>query len=170
MKRAPLRSKPKQRQEKPRLVSKLPGSPRTEPLRISDGRARMRIEVPKERPIQNDAYMASVRRLPCKRCGIQGYTQFCHSDEGKGLAIKSDCRLGWPGCGPHDGKPGCHWLVGTSGQLSKAERREFEARASSETRAELKALGLWPRSLPDWPNVGAKATSTAPGQQRSEET
>ncbi len=109
--------------------------------------------VPKDEPIQDERYMAVVRKMRCFRCHIEGYTQFCHSDEGKGLSIKSDCRYGWPGCGPHpihDGSidPGCHWFVGTSGKLSRAERRAFEACASAETRDEVWRAGLWPPGLP----------------------
>ena len=81
------------------------------------------VSVPKERAIQHAGYMAAVRKLPCGMCETGGFTQFCHADEGKGMGIKTDCRLGWPGCGPHDGEPGCHWLIGTSGRLSRSERR-----------------------------------------------
>jgi hypothetical protein len=108
---------------------------------------------PKAAPIQHAGYMAAVRTLACARCGWfrKGSIQFCHADEGKGLALKTDCRLGWPGCGPHDGLPGCHWIVGTSGKLSKAERREFEANASASTRASIRSSGRWPARLPAWP-------------------
>lgn len=106
---------------------------------------------PKEVALQHGGYMAAVRRLACARCGHPPPSQFCHADEGKGTGIKTDCRRGWPGCGPHGGEPGCHWLVGTSGRIPKAERREFEARAGVETRAEVVARGQWPKRLPPWP-------------------
>lgn len=128
--------------------------------------------VPKDNPLQHEGYMAAVRKLPCYGCGVRGLTQFCHADilgaGGKGQGIKSDCRLGWPGCGPSplqnswftagDGPTlpntagnGCHWYVGTSGQMPKLERHEFEAQAGRETRATIKRMGLWPADLPDWP-------------------
>src|SRR4051812_19019750 len=69
---------------------------------------------PKENAIQHEGYMRLVRLLPCANCGIEGYTQFCHADQGKGMALKTDCRRGWPGCGPRPGVPGCHYLIGTS--------------------------------------------------------
>lgn len=115
------------------------------------GPARATVMVSKERPVQNRAYMAAVRRLACFRCGISGYTQFCHADEGKGMGVKSDCRLGWPGCGPRTGIPGCHWFVGTSGALSRDGRREFESIVGAVTRAAVRVNGLWPASLPAWP-------------------
>ena len=110
----------------------------------------MAAPVPKEGALQHLAYMAIMRTLPCVRCGVVGLTQFCHADEGKGLAIKSDCRLGWPGCGPNGNDPGCHWLVGTSGRLGKEGRRVFEAAAGRLTRDAVRAAGRWPASLPEW--------------------
>lgn len=112
------------------------------------------ISVQKENVITSLVYQALVRTLPCARCGIVGFTQFCHSDEGKGLGIKTDDRRGWPGCGPHlDGDQmvnGCHWFVGTSGKLKQAERRALEARMSAVTRQQILMRGLWPKSLPFW--------------------
>lgn len=104
----------------------------------------------KEGVLRSSTYEAAVRRLPCARCGVVNLSQFCHSDEGKGLSLKTDVRRGWPGCGPHDGLPGCHWYVGTSGNMKREERRVFEAQAAASTRAEIKRLGLWPKRLPAW--------------------
>jgi len=112
------------------------------------------ITIQKENVITSLAYQALVRKLPCARCGIVGFSQFCHSDEGKGIGIKTDDRRGWPGCGPHlEGGQmvnGCHWFVGTSGSLKQAERRELEARMSAETRLQILRQGAWPKSLPLW--------------------
>lgn len=107
--------------------------------------------VPKDAPLQHEGYMALVRRLPCIRCGVVGFSQFCHADEGKGMGLKTDCRLGWPGCGPRDSDtPGCHWYVGTSGRMGKEARRQFEAMAGRETREAIRSLGQWPATLPAW--------------------
>lgn len=117
--------------------------------------------VPKADPLQHAGYIHIVRSLQCYRCGVVGFTQFCHSDEGKGERIKSDCRLGWPGCGPRFeyGLPltGCHYDIGTARVLPKAQRREFEARAAAHTRATVRAMGLWPADLPAWPADEARA-------------
>lgn len=114
---------------------------------------------PKAPPVQNEAYMAAVRKLPCYRCGAIGRTQFCHADEGKGAMLKTDCRLGWPGCGPDlaAGDPGCHYLVGSTGKLGREGRRTFEAEAGAATRAEIRRLGQWPDTLPAWPKDGDPA-------------
>lgn len=126
-------------------------TPRTPALRIADGKARMSVPIAKEGAIQHAGYMAAVRGLACARCGYSAKrSQFCHADEGKGTGLKTDCRRGWPGCGPHDGEPGCHWIVGTSGRIAKADRREYEAGAGARTRAKIIAAGLWPARLPMW--------------------
>ena len=106
---------------------------------------------PKDDPIQHESYMRLVRKLPCAHCGIEGPNQFCHSDEGKGTGIKSDCRLGWPGCGPRVDAPGCHYLIGTQRIYPKEERRALEARMARETRDRIRLMGLWPKGLPAWP-------------------
>lgn len=121
--------------------------------------------VEKDEPIQHLAYMAAVRKLACIRCGIQGFTQFCHSDApggkgGKAKGLKSDCRLGWPGCGPHGDTMGCHYLVGSTGQLGKAQRRITEAEYGRQTRALIRSMGLWPKTLPPWPGDEAESAHT----------
>ena len=101
--------------------------------------------VEKDNPIQHAGYMNAVRSLPCARCGKPPRSQFCHSDEGKGQGIKSDCRLGWPGCAQ------CHYDIGTARIYPKNERRELEAWMACETRQLIERLGLWPANLPRWP-------------------
>lgn len=114
--------------------------------------ARPVVTIQKENALQHLGYMDAVRGLACARCGYSAArSQFCHADMGKGQGIKTDCRRGWPGCGPHDDLPGCHWEVGTSGRMPKLERREFEGLAGDQTRATVERLGLWPPSLPRWP-------------------
>ena len=117
------------------------------------------VQKPKQHALQHEAYMAAVRRLACWRCGWRGDTQFCHADMNKGERIKTDCRLGWPGCGPHYEAgvmlPGCHHIVGSTGLLGKEGRRAFEQRAGQATRAEIRRLGWWPERLPAWPGDDA---------------
>jgi hypothetical protein len=109
------------------------------------------VAIEKENPLVCEAYRKVVRSLPCIRCGILGFTQFCHSDEGKGMGLKTDDRRAWPGCGPHGDTMGCHHYVGTSGSMPRAEKRVFEETSSSITRATVLLLGLWPKNLPLWP-------------------
>jgi hypothetical protein len=99
---------------------------------------------PKTEAIQHAGYMNAVRSLPCARCGAAPRSQFCHSDEGKGTGIKSDCRLGWPGCAQ------CHHDIGTRRIYPKEQRRALEAEFARQTRAQIESMGLWPKNLPRW--------------------
>lgn len=101
--------------------------------------------VVKECASQHSGYMAAVRDLGyCMRCRIACRPQFCHRDMGKGMALKTDCREGWPGC------PECHHLVGTSGYFTKEERRALELVLGRRTRDAVRAAGTWPPPLPAW--------------------
>ena len=144
----------------PRPAKQLDGyTPRARPMAVPAvaANASRFAPQPKDNPLQHAGYMALVRRLACARCGRPGPSQFCHADilgaGGKGKGIKSDVRLGWPGCGPdiRTGAPGCHWIVGTSGKLTKGERHAFEAAAGAQTRAKILTAGTWPARLPRWP-------------------
>lgn len=113
------------------------------------GPARASVPVPKDYMIQHGEYMAAVRSLACDSCGALPRSVFCHADivgkGGKGMGIKSDCRLGWPGCRT------CHYAIGTSGKMSKEHRHLYEFAAGRRTRAEVWLRGLWPADLPAWP-------------------
>jgi hypothetical protein len=122
-------------------------TPIPEHLRRSASFARadtMAEPVEKDNPLQHAGYMDAVRSLPCARCGAAPRSQFCHSDEGKGAGIKSDCRLGWPGCAQ------CHHDIGTARIYPKEQRRQIESEMARRTRHQIEAMGLWPRNLPRW--------------------
>lgn len=102
------------------------------------------VALPKENVIQHAGYMDVVRGLSCHRCNRPPRSQFCHADESKGMAIKTDCRLGWPGCAE------CHYFVGSTGKMGREGRRQFELEAGQRTRARIIAAGLWPANLPNW--------------------
>lgn len=110
------------------------------------------VAAPKESMLESAAYEAAVRNLGyCVRCGRTCRPQFCHADMGKGQSIKTDVRRGWAGCGrwsPMD--PGCHYVVGTSGTLPKAERRAEDERLGRLTRDAVRKAGTWPKGVPDW--------------------
>lgn len=101
--------------------------------------------VAKEEPLQHRGYMEAVRELGyCMRCRKFCRPQFCHRDCGKGTGLKTDCREGWPGC------PECHYLVGSTGQYSKEQRRALELELGWRTRQAVRAAGTWPARLPAW--------------------
>ncbi len=121
---------------------------------------------PKDAPIRSEPYRRLVASLPCDRCKVEGYSQAAHSDQGKGLSIKACDLTCYPLCGPRPDVmvfglyAGCHWVVGTSGTLSREERREYEAEAGARTRLKLlvmaqddakarkvlRDVGMWPKS------------------------
>ncbi|HBH39420.1 MAG TPA: hypothetical protein DDX06_13680 [Curvibacter sp.] len=111
--------------------------------------------VAKENPLTCEAYRELVRAMPCMHCGRGPRSQFCHGDQGKGMGLKTDDRTGWPGCGPDlaTNAPGCHWLIGTSGQIPKEERRALEKKYAAQTRAAVLASGKWPKNLPLWKEI-----------------
>ena len=102
------------------------------------------VTVPKEDVIQHSGYMNLVRAMPCMHCGRPPRSQFAHSDAGKGLAIKTDCRRGFPCC------DSCHRFIGSTGKLGRAERRRLEDEYAARTRAKIIADGTWPARLPLW--------------------
>lgn len=120
-------------------------SPRLE-LRITETRARLTISLPKKPVKRSEAYLRYTASRPCAHCGIQGYSNACHGDEGKGIAIKSGDDTVWPGCVDRPGKCGCHWLIGTSGMLKREHKRKLEARYAQENRMAAQACGQWPET------------------------
>lgn len=132
---------------KPERAPVLPSSMRpSSPVRMATAHSIMRIPVeqPKEEPLQHQGYINLVRAMACIRCKHPPRSQFCHSDEGKGMGFKSDCRKGWPGCAT------CHYAVGTERVYPKNERRRLEAEYARKTRDAIRAAGLWPKRLPLW--------------------
>jgi len=131
----------------------LPGSEATVLVEIAPGRP-PRIErwlagapaapifrpQPKTSYVRDEGYLRAVAALPCYRCGIEGYSNACHSDAGaagKGERIKACDLTCWPGCVARPGIPGCHAEVGTLAVMPRAEREAFELRAAAATRATL---------------------------------
>lgn len=100
--------------------------------------------IKKEQAIQSEAYMRLVRAMFCAHCGRRPKSQFCHSDQGKGMGIKTDCRRGWPGCAE------CHFMIGSTGTFKREHRRVLEADYAAKTRAQILADGTWPAGLPHW--------------------
>lgn len=62
----------------------------------------------KENPLRSEAYRRLVESLPCINCGIAGYSQHAHCNEGKGKGLKVDDREAMPLCCQRPGIEGCH--------------------------------------------------------------
>ncbi len=102
---------------------------------------------PKEAVLSSQPYERAAKALGyCMRCGRastrKGDLDFCHADLGKGTAIKTDVRRGWPGCRK------CHEEVGRV--LIRPVRRAVEYLLGVMTRAAVLAAGSWPKRLPMW--------------------
>lgn len=107
--------------------------------------------IEKEAPVRSEAYRRLVAQLPCASCGIYGYSQHAHPNEGKGFALKTDDRLGFPLCCARPGGiEGCHAAFDQYRLLpgGRDAHREAARRWGEQTRAEILRLGLWPRNLP----------------------
>lgn len=108
-------------------------------MRINDGKASALVAVPKSKPWRSETYRRWVASLPCAHCGIEGYSQAAHGDQGKGMGMKSSDETCYPACGPHldflGMVQGCHALLGSTGTFTKKQRRDMEATYAAETHA-----------------------------------
>lgn len=85
-----------------------------------------------------EAYRRLVASMDCAHCKRPGPSQAAHADSaGKGMGIKPSDRELMPLCAPTVGRPGCHWLIGTSGRFTKEQRRALERKYVDETQKAL---------------------------------
>lgn len=100
---------------------------------------------PKNPPKRSEPYRRWVATLPCAHCRIEGHSNACHADEGKGAWIKAGDETCWPGCVDRPGVVGCHSLLGATGKLGKVDRRRLERIYAAETRTLARETGHWPK-------------------------
>lgn len=104
----------------------------------------------KENVIRSESYRRLVAVMPCKACGIGGYSQAAHvPPDGKG--IKQDDRLTFPLCCARLGVRGCHADFDQYYLLPSTKTREMGRKWAAETRATIINDGNWPEGLPMWP-------------------
>jgi hypothetical protein len=103
---------------------------------------------PKADPVRSEAYLALVRKFPCRSCGRhttpERPIQAAHMNLGKGAGMKVDDRLTFPLCNV------CHAILdqpGPSDALTKAERRRCEARWTLDTLELVIMADRWPESV-----------------------
>ena len=110
------------------------------------------VAVPKAAPVRSEAYRRIVAAMPCIHCGIAGYSQHAHANEGKGMGIKTDDRAGFPLCAPRPGIEGCHAAFDQYRLLpgGRDEHAEAGERWAERTRAAVLEAGVWPNRLPRW--------------------
>lgn len=110
--------------------------------------------VAKVAAVTSEPYRRAVASFPCAACGIFGYSQHAHGNEGKGLGLKTDDRTGVPLCCTRPGEEGCHVKFDQYRLLpgGREAHREAMRRWGVQTRATVRALGLWPTNVPPWPS------------------
>ena len=91
----------------------------------------------KDAPVRSESHRRAVAALPCFNCGVEGYSQAAHADEGKGLGLKSCDLTCYPLCCTRPGIPGCHYQIGTAGLFTRDQRRDFEKSAVIDTKEKL---------------------------------
>lgn len=104
--------------------------------------------IPKSNPVRSEPYRRLVALLPCKLCGIDGFSQAAHPNTGKSMGAKTDDRLCFALCCDRVGVQGCHAQFDQGALLSKDARRAIEPAWGADTRRQIIAMGLWPKSLP----------------------
>ena len=104
--------------------------------------------IPKAAPVRSEAYRRAVATLLCAICGVPGYSQAAHANQGKGMGMKACDLTCFPACGPRPGFQGCHAALDQGALFLKAVRRELEPVWAADTRRKLLAMGLWPKGLP----------------------
>ncbi|GHC72733.1 hypothetical protein GCM10007320_08810 [Pseudorhodoferax aquiterrae] len=103
---------------------------------------------PKAEIVRSEAYRRVVALLPCRCCGIAGYSQAAHGSQGKGMALKaSDLEL-FPLCSDRPDKRGCHSMLDQGALYPKEVRRTLETAWARDTQRQILTLGLWPKDLP----------------------
>jgi hypothetical protein len=107
---------------------------------------------PKQNPVRSPKYLRVVAQMECAHCGLPGYSQAAHADQGKGMGIKGDDRYTYPACAPRPGVPGCHMQIGTLAMYDKEQRRDIERIMVAATMRKVEALGLWPLGV-EKPNM-----------------
>ena len=109
-------------------------------------------QVEKAAPVRSEAYRRAVASLPCAHCGIEGYSQHAHENDGKGARLKVDDRRAMPLCCSRPGIEGCHvafdqYRLVPGGRDAHADLGRALA---EQTRNQLHALGQWPAGVPQF--------------------
>ena len=108
------------------------------------------ISFPKQSAERSEPYRRLVSAMPCKACGIQGYSQAAHvPTDGRG--IKQDDRLTFALCCVRVGIPGCHQDFDQYRMFPSDAARTVGQAWATDTRRAIMASGKWPKKLPAWP-------------------
>ncbi len=104
---------------------------------------------PKQNAIRSEPYRRLVAALPCKNCGIQGYSQAAHvPPDGRG--IKQDDRETFALCCTRPGITGCHVDFDQYCLFFKRQAVIIGQAWAADTRRQIEASGKWPKNLPNY--------------------
>lgn len=107
---------------------------------------------PKQDIQTSEAYRRAVAALPCIWCGIADYSQHAHLNLGKGFALKTDDRTGFPLCCTRPGIEGCHVAYDQYRLVDggREAHRDYGLEWGRITRHTILESGQWPQRLPLW--------------------
>lgn len=107
------------------------------------------VPIAKAKPVRSEAYRRAVASLPCCICGVPGFSQAAHGSVGKGMAIKASDYSLFPACCDRPGVRGCHGQLDQGALFKKSVRHELEPVWAADTQRKIKAMGMWPKGLPE---------------------
>jgi hypothetical protein len=87
------------------------------------------------------AYLRFVAQHDCFACGVSGYSQAAHPNQGRGLGQKSSDLDAFPLCCARPGHQGCHILFDQLIDITLGERRELEKTYTARMHAIARAAG-----------------------------
>lgn len=110
------------------------------------------VSTAKDKSLRSEPYRRLVASLPCAFCGVVGYSQHAHENDGKGKGLKVDDRRAMPLCCARPGIEGCHaafdqYRLVPAGRAAHIELGHEMAR---QTRDQIREVGLWPAKVPQW--------------------
>lgn len=110
-----------------------PPKPLARPVRVAEITGEV-LATLKDAPARSESYRRWVASLPCCVCGLQGFSQAAHPNNGRGLGQKSSDLDCFPLCCTRSGTPGHHWEHDNLFQMTLDERRDREALYTAHTR------------------------------------
>ena len=104
---------------------------------------------PKTPALRSEPYRRLIAQMPCKSCGIQGYSQAAHLPP-EGKALKQDDRQIFALCATRVGIPGCHAQFDQYKMFTREQAMTVGRAWAADTRRQIEAMGAWPKNLPKW--------------------
>lgn len=118
-----------------------PGAARAVVVRVVDMRNVLVIPIERVQQVRSESYRRWVSTLPCVCCGIEGYSQAAHPNQGRGLGQKASDLEVFPLCCSRPGHQGCHVLHDTLVDMTLTIRRGLERVYIAKTQAMARAAG-----------------------------